>query len=39
MKRFEEPSIEILKFNVEDVITTSNTGGPNDGNAGEGDEW
>lgn len=34
---FEEPSIEILKFNVEDVITTS--GGPNDENAGEEDNF
>ena len=37
MKTFEEPIIEVLKFNVEDVITTS--GGPNDENAGKVDEF
>lgn len=35
MKHFEEPNIELLKFNVEDVLTTSSVGGPNDENAGE----
>lgn len=26
MKFFEEPSIEVMKFNVEDIITDSNAG-------------
>lgn len=39
MKKFEEPSIEILKFNVEDVITASAGSGPKDENAGEEDEF
>lgn len=33
MKFFEEPSIEVMKFNVEDIITAS------DSNAGEEDEF
>ena len=35
MKFFEEPSIEIIKFNVEDIITASATNP--DENAGEED--
>lgn len=38
MKTFEEPIIEVLKFNVEDVITASG-GGPTDENAGKEDEF
>ena len=38
MKKFEEPSIEIVKFDVEDVITASSNG-PQDENAGEEDEF
>ena len=37
MKTFEEPIIEIINFNVEDVITAS--GGPDDENAGAEDEF
>lgn len=37
MKTFMEPTIEILKFVVEDVITTS--GGPNDDNQMDEDEF
>jgi hypothetical protein len=33
MKRFEEPTIEIVEFTVEDIITVS------DPNAGEEDEF
>lgn len=36
LKRFEDPSIELLKLDMIDVITTS---GPNDENAGEEDEF
>lgn len=36
MKRFEEPSIEVIDFVVDDIITTS---GPNDDNAGEEDNF
>lgn len=32
MKHFEEPSINVDVFSIEDVITTSGTGG--DGNVG-----
>lgn len=38
MKKYEVPSIEILKFGVVDVITASGTG-PNDPTAGEEDEF
>jgi len=31
MKMFEEPVIEVQKFNVEDVITTSDTKIPDSG--------
>ena len=37
LKRFEDPSIELLKLDMIDVITTSS--GPNDENAGEEDEF
>lgn len=30
MKLFEEPKMEVVKFDVEDIVTTSTTGG--DGN-------
>lgn len=33
---FDEPTIEVIKFSVEDIITTSNQ--DPDGNAGEGDQ-
>ena len=36
MKFFDEPTFEIHKFMMEDVIATS---GPNDENAGEEDEF
>lgn len=39
MKFFEEPIIEVVKFNAEDVITTSSNGGPDDENAGAEDEF
>lgn len=32
--RYETPSVEIIEFDAEDVITTSPTGGPMDPN-----EW
>ena len=34
MKMFENPEISVLKFDVEDVITTSN-GGNGDNNTGD----
>ena len=34
MKKFMEPEIEILKFNVEDVITTSGEPDPGDDGLG-----
>lgn len=39
MKVFEEPIIEIQKFNVEDVITASAGSSPDDENAGKEDEF
>ena len=36
MKKFEEPIIEVKKFSIEDVVTTS---GKIDDNEGEEDIW
>lgn len=32
MKKFEMPKMDIVKFSIEDVITTSTTGGNGDDN-------
>lgn len=39
MKKFEMPIIEALKFDAEDVITTSAPVGCEDNNVGEEDEF
>ena len=35
MKKFQDPSIEVQTFDVQDVITTSNTEGGNIGGGGD----